>query len=220
MQLEPEVVFTLFGVPVTTTVVTTWGMIAVLAVVAVYAGRRLQKTPASWQATAEWGVRRLHEMLEEVTGSNGETYLPLVATLAIFVLVANLLSALPFVEAPTADINTPLALATVVFFSVHYYGVRELGGWTYLKKFAQPVFILLPINILGNITRTVSLAIRLFGNMVSHQIIVAILITILPLAVPVLLELFGLFVGVLQAYIFTILAIVYLGGAVRAEGEL
>ena len=220
MELEPEVVFFVFGLPVTTTVVTTWGLVATLSAVAVFAGRRIQEHPARWQALAQYGLQTVRGMLDEVTGGSGEPYLPLVATLAMFILLANLTSVLPFVEAPTADINTPFALATIVFCSVHYYGIRELGGWAYLKKFAQPVVILLPLNILGNITRTLSLAIRLFGNMISHQIIVAILLVILPLVVPVLLELFGLFVGILQAYIFTILTIVYIGGAVHAEGEL
>jgi F-type H+-transporting ATPase subunit a len=220
MELEPEVVFFVFGLRVTTTVVTTWGLVATLSAVAVFAGRRIHDQPSRWQALAQYGLQTVRGMLDEVTGGSGEPYLPLVATLAIFILLANLTSVLPFVEAPTADINTPFALAAIVFCSVHYYGIRELGGWAYLKKFAQPVVILLPLNILGNITRTLSLAIRLFGNMISHQIIVAILLVILPLVVPVLLELFGLFVGILQAYIFTILTIVYIGGAVRAGGEL
>jgi len=220
MHLEPEVVFLLFGAPVTVTVVTTWGLMAALSGLAVYARSRIRERPSQWQAVAQYGVRALQNMLQEVTGATGETYVPLVATIAIFILLANLISVFPFIEAPTADINTPVALAMIVFFSVHYYGIRELGGWAYLKKFAQPVWILLPINILGNLTRTVSLAIRLFGNMISHQIIVAILLVILPLVVPVLLEIFGLFVGVLQAYIFTILTIVYIGGAVRAGGEV
>jgi F-type H+-transporting ATPase subunit a len=204
---------------VTTTVVATTGLVVVLATVAMIAGRRIESKPAGWQAAAEWGCRLLRDTLQEATG-HGERYFPLVATVAIFVLSANLMSVVPLVEAPTADINTPVALAAVVFFAVHYYGIREMGLGQYLKKFAQPTIILLPINILSNLTRTFSLAIRLFGNMVTHQIIVAIVLVIVPLVIPALLEVFGLFVGVLQAYIFTILAIVYIGGAVRAGAEL
>ena len=219
MDLDRQIVVWLLGLPVTSTVVATSGLVLVLGAVAMVAGRRIESTAGGWQAVAEWGCRLLREALDEATG-HGERYLPLVATVAIFVLAANLMSVLPFAEAPTADINTPAALATVVFFSVHYYGIREMGLWPYLKKFAQPTVILLPINILSNLTRTFSLAIRLFGNMVTHQIIVAVVLLIVPLVVPALLEVFGLFVGVLQAYIFTILTIVYLGGAVRAEAEL
>jgi F-type H+-transporting ATPase subunit a len=219
LSFERPVVVTLLGLPVTTTVIATWAMVLVLSALAIVAGRRIGPAPGRWQAAAEWGVGALESLLAEMTGSSGRRYVPLVATIAVFVLAANLMAAVPFVEAPTADINTPAALALVVFFSVHYFGVRELGLLGYLGKFARPFVLFVPINVLENLTRTLSLAIRLFGNMVSHQIIVAILLLILPLLVPALLEVFGLFIGVLQAYIFTVLTIVYIGGAVRAGGE-
>ncbi len=220
MTFERSVVFAPFGVPVTSTVVATSAMVLVLVLLAVAARRRIAATPGRWQAAAEWGLGALEALLAEMTGGNGRRYVPLVATIAIFVLAANLMAAVPFVEAPTADINTPTALALVVFFSVHWFGVRELGLVGYLRKFARPLVILLPINVLAHLTRTLSLAVRLFGNMVSHQIIVAILFLIVPLLMPAVLEIFGLFIGVLQAYIFTILTIVYIGGAVRAGGEV
>jgi F-type H+-transporting ATPase subunit a len=219
MSLERHVVFVLLGVPVTSTVVTTWVTILVLAVAALVVSRQIKERPSTWQAAMEWGVSSLLGLLEEMTDGPNAQYLPLVATIGIFVLALNLVSALPFVEAPTADINTPVALALIVFFSVHYFGVRQRGLWGYLQQFAKPTIILLPINILSNLTRTLSLAIRLFGNMISHQIIAAILLLILPLVVPAVLEVFGLFIGILQAYIFTILTVVYIGAAVRAEGE-
>jgi len=220
MTFEHPVVFSLFGLPVTTTVVTTWGIIAVLLVASAILGRRVQQKPTRWQAVLEWGMNSLSGLLGEMTGGTGERYLPLVATVGVFVLSLNLASALPFVESPTADVNTPVALAVIVFLSVHYFGIRELGPWGYLRTFAEPTVILFPINVLSHLTRTVSLAVRLFGNMISHQIIVAVLLLILPLLIPAVLEVFGLFIGVIQAYIFTILTIVYIGGAVRAEGGL
>jgi F-type H+-transporting ATPase subunit a len=219
VELERRIVLWVAGAPVTTTVVSTTGLVVVLSVLAVLGGRTIRPRPGRWQAVAEWGVGALEGLLDEVVG-DGRTYFPLVATLGLFILAANLMSALPFVEAPTADVNTPAALAIIVFGSVHYYGMRQSGVLGYLRKFAQPVPLLLPINVLSNLTRTFSLAIRLFGNMVSHQIIVAILLLILPLVVPAVLEIFGMFISVLQAYIFTILTMVYLGGAVRAGGEL
>jgi F-type H+-transporting ATPase subunit a len=167
---------------------------------------------------AEWGVGNLASLIDEMTDENGRRYLPLVATMALFVLVANLMAVLPYVEAPTASVSTPAALAVIVFFSVHYFGIQELGWRAYMRSFAEPTVILLPMNLLGHVTRTFSLAIRLFGNMLSHQIIVAVLLLVLPLVVPAVLEVFGLFIGVLQAYIFTVLTIVYIAGAVRAEG--
>jgi F-type H+-transporting ATPase subunit a len=219
LVLEKDVVFRLLGVEITATVVATWAMVAVLAVLAIYCGRHLQERPSRWQAVAEWGIGGLTGLIEEMTGESGRRYLPLVATTGLFVLVANLMAVLPYVDAPTASISTPAALAVIVFFSVHYFGVQELGVAAYLRSFAQPTILLLPMNLLGHLTRTFSLAIRLFGNMLSHQIIVAVLLVVLPLVVPAVLEVFGLFIGVLQAYIFTILTVVYIAGAVRAEGE-
>ena len=204
------------AIPITTTVVTTWVMLLVLAALAIVAGRRLKETPSGWQAVLEWGVTSLSELLDEMTG-NSQRYLPMVMSIGVFVLAANLSSVLPGVQAPTADINTPIALALVVFFSVHYFGIRQQGLWNYLASFAQPNPILLPFNILATFTRTISLAIRLFGNMLSHQVIVAVLLLILPLVVPAVLEVFGLLIGVLQAYIFMVLTVVYLGGAVQGE---
>lgn len=220
MSFEHSTLFRILGLPVTATVVTTWVMVAALGLAAVFAGRNVRESPARWQAMAEWGIGSLSGLLEEIAGASGVKYLPLVATIAVFVLVANLLSVLPFVESPTADINTPVALAIIVFFSVHFVGIREAGPWQYLKSFAQPSIVMAPFNLLSQVTRTFSLAIRLFGNMLSHQIIVAVLLLILPLIVPAVLQLFGLFIGVLQAYIFTILSVVYIGGAIRAEGAL
>lgn len=219
MVLEKDVVFRLLGVDITATVVATWAMVAVLSVCAVYAGSHLRQRPSRWQAVAEWGIGGLTGLIEDMTGEESRRYLPLVATIGLFVLVANLMAVLPYVDAPTANISTPAALAVIVFVSVHYFGIRELGLASYLRSFAQPSVLLLPMNLLGHLTRTFSLAIRLFGNMLSHQIIVAVLIVVLPLVIPAVLEVFGLFIGVLQAYIFTILTVVYVAGAVRAEGE-
>src|SRR5579871_1724823 len=138
MELERPVVFFLLGLPITTTVVTTWATVAALTLGAMLMGRRLERTPARWQAMLEWGLWALRGMMEELGGADSALYVPLVATIATFILVANLLGILPGVQAPTGDINTTAALAAIVFASVHYAGVRELGWWGYLKRFAQP----------------------------------------------------------------------------------
>jgi F-type H+-transporting ATPase subunit a len=218
MTFEHRVVFVILGAPVTTTVVTTSIVVALLLLGAALVRGKLQVRPSRWQAALEWGLASVTGLLGELTGSTGRRYLPLVATVGVFVLALNLVSALPLVEAPTADLNTPVALAVVVFFAVHFFGIQEKGLWPYVRSFAEPVVILFPINVLSHLTRTVSLAIRLFGNMISHQIIVAVLLLIVPLVVPAVLEVFGLFIGVIQAYIFTILTVVYIGGAVQSEG--
>ncbi len=217
MDFERQVVFELFGLPVTTTVVTTWAMILVLALVGIILGRRIQRVPSAWQSALEWGVSAIGGMIAETTGKSRWLFLPLTATLGLFIIVANTLAVLPLVEAPTADVNTPIALALIVFFSIPYFGMQEMGPVGYLKTFMQPIPLLFPINVIHYFSRTLSLAIRLFGNMVSHQVIVAIVLVILPLLVPVVLEIFGLLIGLLQAYIFVVLTVVYLGGAVQAD---
>lgn len=218
MSLDHPAIFSILGVPITATVVATSAMVAVLCLLGAVAGRRVQQEPPPWQAIVEWTLDSIGSLLYEMTGTEDSIYLPLVASLGLFILTANLMGVLPFVEAPTADINTPVALAGIVFFSVHYFGIRQAGWCGYLRAFARPSIVLLPMNVLSHLTRTFSLAIRLFGNMLSHQIVVAVLLLILPLIVPAVLQVFGLLISVLQAYIFTILAIVYLGGAVRSEG--
>jgi len=203
------------------TVLETTGMVGIVGLLGVLAGRRVRERPSEWQAALEWGYRYLEDLLSEVTEKeSGYRYIPLVATLAVFILSAALMGTFPLLEAPTANLNTTVALALVVFFATHYFGIREHGWTEYLRQFAEPSWILVPINVLGHITRTVSLAIRLFANMLSHQVIIAVLLLVAPLVIPVIFELFGLFIGALQAYIFTLLTIVYIGGAVRAQGAM
>jgi len=203
------------------TVLETTGMVGVVGLLGILAGRRIRARPSEWQAAIEWGYRYLEGLLSEVTEKeSGYRYIPLVATLAVFILSAALMGTFPLLEAPTANLNTTVALALVVFFATHYFGIREHGWIEYLRQFAEPSWILVPINVLGHITRTVSLAIRLFANMLSHQVIIAVLLLVAPLVIPVIFELFGLFIGALQAYIFTLLTIVYIGGAVRAQGAM
>jgi F-type H+-transporting ATPase subunit a len=137
----------------------------------------------------------------------------MLGTLMIFIAVANNFSVLPVVTSPTGDINTPLALALVVFFSVHYYGMREKGGWGYIKSLASPIFML-PLEFIGQFSRTLSLTLRLFGNIVSSEIVVAVIFSLVPLIAPLPLVGLGLITGVLQAYIFTVLASLYIGSAV------
>lgn len=220
MIFEHDVAFHIGRLAVTETVVATWALVVFLGAVGAVAGSHFRADSSSgWQTLLEWGISSIERVIGEVTGGSGQPYLPLVATIGAFVLFANTMSVLPGIEAPTADLNTPLALAAIVFVSVHYFGVRQLGWRTYLATFAKPSPLMLPMNLLSHLTRTFSLAMRLFGNMLSHQVIVAVLLVVLPLVVPAVLEVFGLLIGVLQAYIFTILTIVYIGGAVRAEGE-
>lgn len=201
-EVFPEVVFTIFGIPVRDTVVSTWIMMALILVLAIVAGRR---RPVGLEMLVEF----LDDLISEIMRRPADQFLPLLGSLAIFIAFANVIGLIPFIQSPTKDINTPIALSLVVFFSVHYFGVRWMGLFPYLKNLASPVF-LLPLELISQVTRTISLSLRLFGNVLSAEIIVAILFALAPLFVPLPLEGFNIFTGVLQAYIFTSLAAVYI----------
>jgi len=140
-----------------------------------------------------------------------------VGTLAIFIAAANLGGLIPGLRSPTTDLNTPLALAIVVFFSVHYYGIRQKGIIGHLRHYVEPIFIMLPIEIASELARTMSLTFRLFGNILGEEIVIAVLFLILPVLIPVPMMLFSIFTSLIQAYVFTMLTAVYISGAVQAH---
>jgi len=205
----PEVVFTIFGIPVSDTVVSTWIMMAVIVAVILLL-RRVKPT------ALEMLVTFLYDFVSEIMRRPADPFLPLLGSLALFVGVANVIGLVPFITSPTRDLNTPLALSLVVFIAVHVYGTREMGLLPYLRSLASPVF-LLPLEIIGQISRTISLSIRLFGNIFSGEIIIAILFALVPLFVPLPLQGFSIFTGLLQAYIFTALASVYISTGLPAD---
>jgi F-type H+-transporting ATPase subunit a len=140
-----------------------------------------------------------------------------VGTLAIFIAAANLGGLIPGLKSPTIDLNTPLALAIVVFFSVHYYGIRAHGVVGHFRHYVEPVFFMLPIEVAGELARTMSLTFRLFGNILGEEIVIAVLFLIVPVILPVPMMLFSIFTSIIQAYVFVMLTVVYLGGAVQAQ---
>jgi F-type H+-transporting ATPase subunit a len=205
----PQVVFSIFGVPVRDTVVSTWIMMTMVVGLAVVIGRR---RPTALEMLVDF----LNDTISDILRRPAEPYLPLLGALAIFIAVANITSVVPFLVSPTRDINTPAALALVVFFSVHYFGIRSQGVVGYFKDLATPVYVL-PLEIVGQLSRSLSLAVRLFGNIVSTDLIVAVIFALVPLFVPLPLVGFSMFTGLLQAYIFTALAAVYIGAGLEAS---
>ncbi|MCD6344988.1 MAG: F0F1 ATP synthase subunit A [Anaerolineae bacterium] len=217
-EIAPHVVFTLGPLEVTSTVVNTWVMMALLGVGAYLLGRNLKLRPGLLQNLLEWLIEAIEGLIRQMVGVKDATpFLPIVGTLAIFIGSANLLGLLPHLKSPTPDINTPLAMALVVFFSVPYFGIRTRGVVGYLKHYVEPIFLMLPIEIASELARTFSLTFRLFGNIMGEEIIISILFIIMPFFVPVPMMLFSIFTGLLQAYIFTLLTCVYIGGAVQAH---
>ncbi len=218
-QTFPYVVFTIFGIPVTDTVVATWIMIAAWSILAYLASKRMSLRPKGWQHFLEIGIEALEGLISRTIGQPGGEFLLMIGAMMIFLVTANLLGILPGLPSPTSDINTALALALIVFFAVHYYGIRRQGLLGYIKLLAGPVFVGLPMEILGHVSRTLSLSLRLFGNMIAGTVIVAVLYGIIPLIVPTVMLVFNLIFGLLQAFVFTLLAIVYIGQAVKPLTE-
>lgn len=217
-EIAPHLVFRLGPIQVTSTVVNTWIMIGVLALASFWIGKSFKVRPGMIQNAIEWLVKAIEGIISKNIGlENTQSYQPLIAGLAIFIGVANLLGLIPGLRSPTPDINTPLAMALIVFFSVPYFGIKTKGFFRYIKHYFEPIFLMLPIEITSELAHTLSLSFRLFGNIMGEEIIIAILFMIAPFIVPVPMMLFSIFTGVLQAYIFTLLACVYIGGAVKAH---
>ncbi len=217
--LTSTVLFHLGPIAITRPVVTTWAIMLALAVVCRLVTRRLRMQPDERQAVLEIVVTGIEQQIEEVIRRDARPFLPMLGTLFIFLVVANLSGVLPGVEAPTSKIETPAALALIVFFSVHYFGIRSRGLGGYLSSFAEPKLIMLPLNILSEVTRTFSLMVRLFGNVMSGEFIIALVVALAGLFVPIPLMVLEILVGIVQAYIFTVLATVFIGAAVGSGKE-
>ena len=214
--LENTILFHLSLIPITRTIVTTWALMTVLTFACWLATRSFKVIADGWQAVIETVVMGIEEQIQAVVGRDASPFLPLLGTLFIFLVVANLSGILPGVKAPTASIETPAALALTVFLSVHFFGIRFQGLVPYLKGYLKPNPALLPLNILSEVTRSFSLAVRLFGNIMSDDLVLAIILALAGLLVPVAFMAFAILVGLVQAYIFSVLAAVYIGGGIGA----
>ena len=211
MFIIPPVAFVLFGVPIRQTVVSTWVMMVILTV---GSHLLLRRYPSTLELLAEF----VDDNVSAMIGRPAAPYIPVLGSLTVFIAAANTVGVVPVVMSPTRDISTPAALALVVFFSVHWFGISEKGVKEYLKGLATPL-VTLPLELIGQLSRTLSLTLRLFGNVLSTDLLVAVVFSLLPLIVPIPLMAFSLLTGLLQAYIFTVLAAVYIGAAVAASAD-
>ena len=199
------------------TIVFTWALMAVLVLGYMLVTRHLsngnQRT--RWQNLLEIVVTGITQQIREVGLEHPERFLAFLGTLFLFIAVAALATIVPGYEPPTGSLSTTVALALCVFIAVPLFGIREQGLGGYLKSYIEPTIIMLPFNLISEASRTLALAVRLFGNMMSGAMIVGILLTITPFLFPVVMTLLGLLTGMVQAYIFSILAAVYLAAATR-----
>jgi F-type H+-transporting ATPase subunit a len=212
--LVTKTLFTLGPVPITKPVVVTWGLMAALALASVLLTRSLGLMPSRKQVALEVVVGAIEDQIRGTMRAEPGRYLPLFGTLFVFILAANWSSLLPGVEPPTAHLETDAALALIVFCSVIYFGIRARGIGGYLKTFAEPTIIMIPLNVAETFTRTFSLIVRLFGNVMSGVFIIGIILSLAGLLVPIPLMALDLLTGAVQAYIFTVLAMVFVGSAV------
>jgi F-type H+-transporting ATPase subunit a len=198
----------------------TWGLMLILALGAKLITRRLSTgiSISRWQCVLEIIVLGMKKQIEEVGLRAPEKYLGFVGTLFLFIAVANLFTILPGYEPPTGSLSTTAALALCVFVAVPFYGIKERGWGGYLKSYLEPTLVMLPFNIISEFSRTLALAVRLFGNMMSGTMILGILLIVTPFLFPVVMSALGLLTGMVQAYIFSILALVYIAAATGTKG--
>jgi len=223
MNLSPDqvVVWQNGIVKLSSTIVTTWGLMLVLIVGSWLVTRRLSTGVkiSKWQNILEIIVGGVKQQIQEVGLDEPEKYLAFLGTLFLFIALSNLCTLLPFYEPPTGSLSTTVALSISVFVAVPVFGTLESGFRGYLRTYLEPTWLMLPFNIISELTRTLALAVRLFGNIMSGSMIVAILLSITPLIFPIFMTLLGLLTGMVQAYIFSILATVYIAAATQTQKE-
>jgi F-type H+-transporting ATPase subunit a len=201
------------------TIVFTWGLMLVLAVGSKLITRKLttEHKRSRWQNLLEIVVTGIAKQIEEVGLRNPNKYIGFLGTLFLFVALASLCTVIPGYEPPTGSLSTTAALALCVLIAVPLFGIEDQGIGGYLKSYIEPTALMLPFNIISEISRTLALAVRLFGNMMSGAMIIGILLTITPFIFPIIMTLLGLLTGMVQAYIFSILAAVYIAAATRTR---
>lgn len=223
MQFDPDavVLWRAGPVAVNATVGVTWLVMAILVLGSVVVTRRLRLGAGAsrWQLFLEVVVTQIREQVREATQEDPDPFVPFVGTLFLFIVASQLVDLLPGLTAPTASLSTTTALALAVFVAVPGYGIARQGVRGYLRNYLRPTPLMLPFHVISEVSRTLALAIRLFGNVMSGTLIVGILISVVPFVFPAVMSAFGLLIGVIQAYVFAVLALVYIASASRSHRE-
>jgi F-type H+-transporting ATPase subunit a len=220
-QISPDqlMLFQWWFVKIPATMAYTWLIMAILVLTSWLVTRNISTDIhiTRWQNLLEVIVYTIREQIREISQDNPDHYLAFIGTLFLFIGLSNLLGIVPGYVPPTSSLTTTAALAVCVFVAVPLYGITRRGLLAYLKEYFQPTFIFFPFHVMGEFTRTLALAIRLFGNIMSHDKVIGILLAITPLFFPVIMNALGLLIGMVQAYIFAILAMVYIASATQAH---
>jgi F-type H+-transporting ATPase subunit a len=215
--MENEFSFVLGPVEINESVITTWGIMFMFAVIARLSTRLLNRVPGSFQTFIEGIVAAIDDAIVAVAPEHSRQILPFIATLWLFLIVANLIGLIPGLHSPTRDLSVTSALAMLVFLSVHWFGIRMLGLKNYLYHYLKPSPILLPFHIISEITRSLALAVRLFGNMMSLDMAAMIILLVAGFLAPIPILMLHIIEALVQAYIFGMLALVYLASAIQSQ---
>lgn len=216
-SLAPPILFRLGPVEVTRTILDLLVVTGVLIGFALLVRLGLKRRQTGWPVVAELVVEHFEDLMRDLLGCDPRPFTPLVVTLALFIALANLLGLVPGLHSPTADYSCTAALAVVVFLAVPFYGIRHRGLRGYLRHYLEPSPVLLPLEIITEFSRTLALSVRLFGNIMSEELILAVLLSLAGLLVPVPIMMLAVLTGVVQAYIFAVLTVVYLSAAIRSQ---
>lgn len=205
------------SIRISESVITTWGLMAGLGVLSWLSARHIRRSPGSYQIVLEGIVTTMENAIEAVLPGKSALVFPFVSTLWIFILLANLTGIIPGLHSPTSDLAVTSSLAALVFFSVHWFGIRAEGLRAYLRHYVSPSPILLPFHLISEISRTLALAVRLFGNVMSLELGYALILLVAGFLVPIPLLMLHLVEAVIQAYLFGMLALIYIAGGIQAQ---
>jgi len=216
--MENELTFALGPVAIGASVITTWGIMLVITLIAWLSSRHPDMLlPGKLQTTVEGIVAAIDEAITAVAPEHGRQIMPFIASLWLFLIIANLVGLIPGLHSPTRDLSVTSALAVLVFFSVHWFGIKTQGLKNYLHHYLSPSPILLPFHILSELTRTLALAIRLFGNMMSLEMAAMLVLLVAGFLAPIPVLMLHIIEALVQAYIFGMLALIYVAGAMQSQ---
>ena len=214
-----RVLFYIGPLGITRTVVTTWGIMGAITLLSWLTTRRLTLEPGRMQTVLEGAVTAIENAIAAVLPYQARTVLPFIATLWIYIMIANLIGIVPGFDSPTADLSQTAALAILVFLSVHWFGIRSEGLGAYLKHYLVPNPLLLPFHLVSEISRTVALAVRLFGNVMSLGTAALLVLLVAGFLAPVPILMLHIVEALVQAYIFGMLALVYIAGGIHSQQQ-
>jgi F-type H+-transporting ATPase subunit a len=217
LTISPEIIFSIGPLHITETVVTTWIVMAAICSVSFLATRRLSIKPSASQEILEAAFEAVEKTVREVLPIDPWTALPVLGTIWILIGFSNLIGMIPGLRTPTADLNTTFAFAVISYSMTHVFGIKTRGIKGYLAHYKEPTWLLIPIHLMAEVTRTIALAVRLFGNMLSGEMIAIILIGIVGFLAPIPFDLLHIVIGLIQAYIFGILTLVFIATGITPE---